>query len=183
MFSRLLKFARFHGCWKLIMLLWRHGRRPFGTYSQTLGRKVIKGKCLRRASSFFKNTFSTRITLEWNLMESDTYSKIGCFATIEEKRRHHAWFQLWSQLTFQRSMPCSREIYLLLGRDIVRSARYWPQESPKFYTLKTCKEEWKDVGALTFSHKFNQTNMGAWFLLAKNMFGGLLHSKLPLLKQ
>ena len=36
---------------------------------------------------------------------------------------------------------------------------------------------------LTFSHKFNQTDMGAWFVLAKKIFGGLLLSKLPLLKQ
>ena len=119
-----IKIRAFPRCWKLITLLWRHGRRPFGTYSQTLGQKVIKGKCLRRASSFLKNTFSTRITLEWNLLKPDTYSKIGCFATIQEKWRHQAWFQLWSQLTLQRSMSCSREIYLPLGRDIVRSARY-----------------------------------------------------------
>ena len=118
-FSRLLKVARFHGCLKLIMLLWRDGSIPFGTYSQTLGRKVIKGKCLRQGSSFLKNTFSTRITLKWNLMEPNTYSKIGRFSTIQKKRRHHAWFQLWSQLAVHRSMPCSLEIYLLLGCDIV----------------------------------------------------------------
>lgn len=140
MFSSLLKFPRFNGYLKLIMLLWRHGGRPFGTYSQTLGRKVIKGKCLRRESSFFKNTFRTCITLEWNLMEPDTFTKIGCSATIQVKPRHKEWFQLWSQLTLLRSMPGSREICLLLGRHIVRSARYWPQESPKFNTLKTCKQ-------------------------------------------
>ena len=89
-----------------------------------IGAKSNKGKVLKASKFLLQNTFSTRITLEWNLMEPDTYSKIGCFATIQEKRRHHAWFQLWSQLTLQRSMSCSREIYLPLGRDIVRSATY-----------------------------------------------------------
>ena len=105
-----------------------------------IGAKSNKGKVLKEKKFLLQKYIQNAYNLRVNLVEPDTFTKIGCSATIQEKPRHKAWFQLWSQLTLLGSMPCSREICLLLGRHIVRSARYWPQESPKFNTLKTCKQ-------------------------------------------
>ena len=86
--------------------------------------KFLLQKYIQHAYNFRVESYGARYLFE---------NRLFCYN--RRKTEAYAWFQLWSQLSVQRGMPCSREIYLLLGCDIVRSARYWQKQiTPKRLT-------------------------------------------------